>query len=243
MIDTIKTLWNNLEKWQKIVTIILFQGVLIILFVITINSFMGEKSHIKPIDESNQTSVIPEEAKVKYEKALWELISSNTEGLNKNVIKDAVIREGSYTEEINTDTGTISARFIVDIDSIEQTYVVYTGWTADHATFPDPVIDCPTLEETKYTGPNSICKGTYRDKTSPSLYLPYKKTAPRDKEANNIFIDWDDSTNTIFVQLVACRDFETLKKEAMDYLNSTPINLSKYNIVYDSSSLDANCKE
>lgn len=242
--NTIKTLWSNLEKWQKITTVVLLQFIVIIILTATVNSFIKERNHIDIIDETNQTEEMPAAAKEEYEKVLWEIIEANVEGVDKSVIKDAKIREGSYKKEVSED-GTVQVNFLVDIDSIKQSYRVVLGWNKQGEVI-QPQIGCPMPvlgETTKY--PESYCQGTYRNSQDLELYLPYEIKSPFVDEysfaAPDVYIEGDELNQTITVFLTTC-DTDSNKQKALDYLNSTAIDLSKYQINYEVSSLDAICE-
>lgn len=77
-------------------------------------------------------------------------------------VSDVAVREGSvesFTEKVGTDKVMKTTSFLVDIDSIQQTFRVkvydYTGTLTDLPV----MINCPMASETKY--PGSECNGVY----------------------------------------------------------------------------------
>ncbi len=243
MIDTFKTIWTNLKKWQRITVVVVLQSIFIVIIITTLNSVInGRENHVDVVDDSNQTASMPIDAKNAYEDALWQIIKTYVDYEDKNIIKDAQIREGSYAETEVNDDGVIQARFIVDIDSIQQTYFVTISWDKSGSNVTEAIIDCPTPEENKY--PNSFCQGTYRNSYDLSLYLPYKSSS---EEANtdsllapDFYIDGDQNEKYLDIMLSMC-DVERFKKEAWDYLNSLPIDFSEYTINYRINEVNVEC--
>lgn len=236
MMDKIKILWTNLEKWQRVVAVVILQGIFILIIAATLNFVINSnRNRIDIIDDSDQTASMPVAAKDSYEDALWNIIKNNVDNVGRSVIKDARIRDGSYKEETVNDDGVVQASFIVDIDSIKQTYRVVISWDKNGSNVTEAIVDCPAVSESKY--PDSFCRGTYRDTDDLSLYLPYFISAPHDSEVVDVSIDGDESEHKIYVDVANCQP-ERLKQKAMEYLKSTPIDLSKYEIVYDVYNLE-----
>ncbi len=225
-----KTVWQNLTRAQKIGLVVLIQTIFIITIISVATFFLQDKDHIVVSDNDNQLKSVPAEEIQLYEKALWEIISNNVDNVDESVIKDAVVREDSYIEEIDEENHTVNASFLVDIDSIQQTYVVNLAWISKPTIEPiTPIIDCPTVENNKY--PNSYCKGTYRDTNDLSIYLPYTIPAEHDENVWDVQITEDEESKKINVYIENCRPDE-LKKKAQEYLNSIPADLSNYIIEY-----------
>lgn len=84
---------------------------------------------------------------------------------------DAVIRDGTYHERVNGNDG--SASFIVDIDSVKQTYEVKIIDTDEELTDLAVQITCPHVSKSKY--PDSVCEGIYGG-TSKKVekHIPYE---------------------------------------------------------------------
>ena len=241
MMGLIRIFWTNLEKWQRVALIIVLQGIVILIIVTTLSSILSStRNRIDTIDDSNQTASMPSAAKDAYEDALWGIIKTNVDGIDRSVIQGARIREDSYTEKKMNDDGVVQAGFIVDIDSIEQTYRVIVSWDKNESDVMEVVIDCPAVNESKY--PDSFCQGTYRNTNDLSLYLPYIVEANENEDTKDLYIDGDEDEHAIFIEITACEEyFDELKKQAMDYLENTPLDLQKYTITYNISSLSTKC--
>ncbi len=237
MKDTIATFWQNLNNMQRIVVVIIAQILFVMIIITIINSVFQEKQHVFSTDNTGQTSQVPEEEKRAYEDALWEVISQHVEGVDKNIIDDAVVREDSYKEEYDEESGATQASFIIDIDSIKQSYKIIIGWDSNGTA--TPIIDCLPISEAKY--PDSVCYGTYRNSNDLSLYLPYSTEEPDEGLSPDLIIRGNEYDHTITITLTLCNTEEN-KKKAMDYLNSTPIKLSEYQMIYDINSIDSICE-
>lgn len=225
----LRTFWGNLTQVQKVAAVMLAQLLVIIVLVLLVQSFTAEKSHVEITDESNSGIDIPKKAGSFISDNIWSIIKSRVADVTRNDIDDAVIREGSYNETQNED-GSISASFIVDIDSLKQSFTVSTGWSKDGSEVYETIVDCPRADQMKY--PEMMCYGAYHNTYSLGLYLPYYIEKEVDGEEYLMGdISGDEYTHTIEVNLAACEPEET-KKIAEDYLNSIPIDLSQYTINY-----------
>lgn len=233
------SLYQNLSKNQKIGIFVVLQIFLIVVIAVSVNSVLNaEKPHIK-ITNDNEIQNVPEDDVELFKKQLWEVVSENVEGADESVIDDATIREGTYKENKDED-GYHGAEFLIDIDSIKQTYAISITWSKTNEVADSVYIGCPPQNEMKY--PETTCKSMYNDTYSLDLYLPYSESTPYDEEAKDIFIDGDEYSHIIYVQIVACGEQQTiLKNKADEYLKSIPTDLSEYTIDYNITSLDANC--
>ncbi|MBR3157307.1 hypothetical protein IKF20_02685 [Candidatus Saccharibacteria bacterium] len=232
-----KTLLGNLTKNQKIVLVVIAQILVIAIIASVLQFALADKPHAT-IDDAND-SEMPGDAEDFIEENIWQLIESNVPNVDRNNIKDVTIREGTYEESENED-GSISVNFIVDIDSLKQTYTVSTGWSKDKSVVYEVIVDCPPQELMKY--PETVCQGTYNNTYSLDLYLPYVVDSSIEDAAPLVFMDGNESKRTIDVTVSACNP-EQYKKLATDYLDSTPLDLSEYTINFEVSSTDAICEE
>ena len=238
----IRVFWENLSKLQKICVMVFLQLIIIGIVVSVLMVAMQNREHVAVDDNTGQTSHIPEGVKKAYEDALWEIISNNVSDADRSIINDVVVRENSYVEDVDEDGGSTQVSFLVDIDSIQQTYRIVAGWLKGSSEPIDkPIIDCPLLGETKY--PDSVCYAVYRDTFSLSLYLPYMIESYDDEHAApDIYIAEGEEEYTIDVMVSVC-DSDQFIQEAKDYLESLPIDLSEYEIRYNINSVDVSCSD
>lgn len=233
-----RTFWSNLSKTQKIVVAVLLQTIVIVILVLLVKSFTAERPHVEIETSSLSGTDMPDEVRNFVEENIWSIISSNVEGVTKNDIKDASIREGTY-EEVENDDGSVAVSFIVDIDSLKQSYTVSTGWKKDRREMLETVVDCPPIDLMKY--PDTVCRGAYHNTYSLGLYLPHGDYSVEQDEPSFIYsIDGNERTKTLNI-MVSC-DVDRAKKEAWSYLDSLPIDFSDYTINYDvTTDVDMEC--
>ena len=235
-----RNLLRNLTKKQKIIILIVAQILFAIILIVVINMIFKPRSHIDTVDNSGVLKNIPSAEIELYEQALWNIIEEGVPGVESSVINDVVVREDTYNQEESEVTGDIQyqASFIVDIDSIEQTYEIVLGWTRKGETV-DPIIQCPPMNEMKY--PGTICVGSYDTTYSFWHYLPYYENNENDYTVWEI--DGDDATNTITVISSVCNP-EKYNAEALEYIkNNTPYyNNPDYLIKYEVNTVDEECE-
>ena len=245
--EIVKTFWTNLTKAQKVGLIVVSQILSIILIATILNAAIQPKKHVNEVltEEDNIGLSIPGKDVEMFKNALWGVVSKNVDQINQNILNDVTIREGTY-EETELESSKI-ASFIIDIDSIKQTYKVSISWVTDPKSglYDDVMIDCPPQSQMKY--PETICYGMYNSTYSLDLYLPYQIDSPyKDKYKNaspDVYIEGDESTGIITVKLNPCNNIEDNKKKANEYIKSIPtIKDYKTNYVVRSK-IDVICEE
>ena len=219
----------------------LVQLFVVVILVLLVQSFMKEKPYVEMENQSVSEYNIPKNAEEFIAENIWSIISSKVADVSRNDIKDVAIREGTYEETQNED-GTVSANFIVDIDSLKQTFTVGVGWSKDGKTVYEPIIDCPPLELMKY--PETVCYGAYHNTYSLDLYLPHM-SYPEGRDgssptAPNYMITGDQDSKTLNIMVSIC-DAEKYKKEAWEYLNTVPIDFSDYTVNYRINGINTEC--
>ena len=241
----LRTFWNNLSKIQKIGLIAMAQILVIIVLVLLVQSFTVEKSHVEienePVSEAEEE--MPKKVKDFVEENIWSMIRSNVAEATRNNVDDVVIREGTYVTTRNSD-GSIAANFIVDIDSLKQSYTVSTGWSKDGKEMFETIIDCPPIDQMKY--PETVCYGAYYNTYSLDLYLPHMEYPEgaddenADPLAPNYMITGDENSKTLDILVSIC-DVDRFKKEAWDYLSTVPIDFSDYTVNYEINDINVGC--
>lgn len=240
----IKNLSTNLSTGAKIAIGFFVQAIIIVIVISAVSILTKEPEKIL-VDTGNQQVNIPEKEWSSIKNRIWTILGNHMEQLNKNEIDDAVIREGTYNEEIkkNGNTNIHNASFLVDIDSLKQTFAVSVSWAdSDKVEFTsNPIsVECPKKSEMKY--PETFCYGINTTTASPGIYLPYTK--PKGEHGDYYYTirqDYDDA-NKINVVIRAC-DYEKYKKEADKYLKSTGIKLDEYTIEYEENTTDRVCPD
>lgn len=233
-----KNLMQNLSKNQKIGIAIIMQVIIVIVIVVCVKWAISPQPHVEIVNR-NETS-IPDDRWQGIKNEIWYLIQNNVSNVTRSDIDDAVIRDGTY-EEI-TENEITTATFLLDIDSIKQTYYITVSWSDTVAIYDYMTVNCPPQNEMKY--PDTVCYGMYNDTYSLDLYLPYAVYSNSSDDDTSVapdyYISGDENAKTIDIMVSVC-DAEKFKQEATDYLNSTPIKLSEYTISYEVNSIDVEC--
>lgn len=238
-----RTFWNNLTQIQRVSVVVVAQLLVIVVLVLLVQSFTMEKTHVEIENVSNSDMEIPKKAEDYISENIWYIIKSRVADVTKNDINDVTIREGTY-EAIENDDGTVSASFIVDIDSLKQTFTVRTGWSKNGNEVYETIVDCPPVDQMKY--PETICYGAYHNTYSLDLYLPYAVYPEKyddedaDPVAPNYMITGDESTRTLDIMVSMC-NVEKFKEEAWNYLKTVPIDFSNYEINYEINDINVEC--
>ena len=245
--NRIGVFYSNLSKNQKIALWFFMQLLVIGLLAVLINVFMGNQKHVSVERNSeNELGLVPAEIREDFKGALWGVIQNNTNSEEYDIVNDVVIRENSY-EEVENDSGGMVVNFIVDIDSLKQTYTVSMAWGKDdsRANVHSIVVNCPPQSLMKY--PETICYGMSNNTYSLDLYLPYivypEGVDDEDDSllAPNIMITGNEEDKVIDVMVSAC-DADKFKREALDYLGTTPINLEEYTVNYEVNNINIRCQ-
>ena len=229
-------LWENLSRNQRIGFLVGLQLIVIVVLVVCTQLALRPRENVF-VDNANVTN-IPDDEWRGIKSELWELIQNNVTGATEADVDDVVVREGTYKESYQNDITT--AKFLIDIDSLKQTYVVTVSWSDEVELMDSLTIDCPKKEEMKF--PETMCYGMYNNTKSLSLYLPYVVKSKYEGGAPNIYIEGNENNRRIDVMLSTC-DTDALRSQAENYLNSIPVDLSEYTINYNVSEADARCNE
>ena len=232
-----KELRQNLTKNQKIGIMVVFQVIIILLLIACLQWGLAPESHVEIVNEND--TAVPDERWQGIKNEMWYLIQNNVSDVERSDIDDVVIREGTYEESTENDITT--ATFLVDIDSLKQTYLITVAWSDKVELYDYMTVNCPPQNQMKY--PETVCYGMYNNTYSLDLYLPYG-VSPSESEdvptAPHYYITGDEDAKKIDIMVSVC-DVDKYKKEAMDYLNSTPIKLSEYTISFEINSIDVEC--
>lgn len=235
-----QNLSQNLTKNQKIGVVVVIQIIIILLIVVWANTLLQPRTHVDVVNE--ETTNIPDSDWQGVKDELWNLVQSNVAGVTQADVNDVVIREGTYTE--TTENEITTAKFLIDIDSLKQTYAVVVSWSDSVELYDSISIDCPTLDQMKY--PETVCYGRTNNTYSLDLYLPHavypegRNTDEGYPTAPNYIIHGDENTKTIDIEVSAC-DPDKFKSDALEYLGTTPINLTDYTVNYNINTVDVGC--
>lgn len=237
-----KNVWQNMTKNQRIGAIVLLQLFFLAIVAGVIYWSFQPKENVEVVNENS--TPIPSDYWKGVKQEVWNLLEKNVSNLTQSNIDDAVIREGTYSETYNNDI--ITATFLLDIESLRQTYAITVSWSKKVDVYDAIQINCPPRDQMLY--PETICYGMYNNTYSLDLYLPYAvypEGYDDDDDAGpvapNYIIHGDEEAKTIDVTVSSC-DVEKYKDEAMRYLDSTPIRLSQYQINFEVNDINVECQ-
>ena len=212
---------DNLQYLSKKQKTLLISIPIIFITIIIISLFFyfqQKPKQINIIGLNEKTSSTPILDKDTLKAQLYRVILLNPD-IKNSEISDAVLRDNSYSEE--TKDGITTANFIVDIDSIKQSYTISFSWSETEELSDSILIECPNIFESKY--PNSYCIGMYTTSDSPELYLPYQGTTNSGVSYQINFKFYTGDEPFIEVSTKDCQNLNEAKAAAEVWLNTTPL--------------------
>ena len=147
--------------WLIVLVVLCAIGVLALLGVLIWNLVPKDYDKVR-IENREAAAEISNDEMNDFKKELLALLRNNGIVDGDTVIDDVAIRDGSVASSVNVDNDGgywKETTFIVDIDSIKQTYVVKMVDSDEEITGMKTQLYCPKLSETKY--PASECKDIY----------------------------------------------------------------------------------
>lgn len=237
---------NHLTQKSKIIIFcgILLTFILLIIFLL-INSNSFKSEHIR-IDNFSATTSAPDDYRKYIEETIWNTIKDQ-QGITKDDLKTATIREGSSSEDTNGDI--VSTSFLVDIESLHFSFRVNFLWNKKQSKTPsDPTISvtCPSADEIIYD--DFVCpidasiaiknhlphEEVLKDGTQINLTL--EKYAPYQNHAGESYLSVSLPTCNNYDQLLEAKD---LTKSWLDSLHLDYSNL-RIEISCSNCSLNSN---
>ena len=121
----VKNFIRNSSLGAKI-AIVLFFILVVAAIVLAIVTTMGpEKEQNIDVANFSEVSDAPKDYQTYTQELIWQLIEKNENIPNASKYQ-AVIREGSYSEE--TDSNVVNANFIIDIEELRYSFEVDLAW-------------------------------------------------------------------------------------------------------------------
>ena len=133
-----------------------FAAIAIIIAVIIILAVSAKTEQIPvEIADFGGAEVVPSSYKNDIRRLIWKMLEG-VDGLEDVSVDDAVVREGSYREERNGQA--VSAKFIVDIESLHYSFEVSASWVSagDNSSDPTLHVTCPYYTDVIYTDKKCI---------------------------------------------------------------------------------------
>lgn len=159
-------------------------------------------------------------------------------------ISDILVRDGSFSYALNEKTTVHSVDFIVDIESIRQSYAISYQWAdSDQARVDEWGTAVKCLEEKDVKFKDFKCTDMFKQ-MSPVEDEKLSKLLPYESSQYKIASYPTDAQVVISIQIMSNRNsertkkrFTTYQKEATDWLRSKGVKLGDYRIeVRDMSS-------
>lgn len=176
---------------------------------------------------------------IKYD--LLRTVNKNVDNpVDSNSIKDVLIRDNTFSQIYDDDIDVYTVEFIVDIESISQSYDVSYQWSStgkkDNLTEWGTVVKCLPKEKLVYG--NFNCKDMFTELDNPVdpilKYLPYSSA--------DFKVTYDPSINkTLNVTVYTTSADERInpdsaikqyKANAKKWIESTGVSVSEYKINY-----------
>lgn len=217
-----KEFLKNLKSWQKL--LILF-GFLTIIIIVVVSVILIIKSEPKVEISFDEKVNIPGEELKNARAKLVNVIRNNTENFNKNIVYKGVARD--YTENKADDFTT--AEFIVDFDSISESYKVSITWPDPNDGSPNIFISCPLLDS-KY--PETPCATEANDSKDILNYLPHDGKLDSG-ESYSVVGKYDGGESYVEVKVESCGNEAILNKAleaARKWISSIYLNPDDYRI-------------
>lgn len=197
--------WDKLRTWQKI-TIFFAPVIILVIIAIILTIVLNPGINVK-ISFSEKTN-IPSSEMERVREKLMTTIRSNTADFNTHIIYEGEAREYNESEA----EGTTTANFIVDFDSVQESYLVSVFWPNTDIGAPNIIISCP-LFNFKY--PSTICNTESNSSLFIDGYLPYIGKTDSGKKYK-LDTAYDKNKNMYLAVQVELGESDVVIKEALD---------------------------
>ncbi|MFZ2125129.1 MAG: hypothetical protein WA087_01245 [Candidatus Saccharimonadales bacterium] len=242
--------FSNLDKKQKIVILsagFIFVALIALLFLIRTPNKYGEGVSINNYDK--YISNLPTDRRDSINSTLYKIIKSNSDSDSDSdstaSVKDATIRDGSSVDTYNKSTDINSGSFIVDMESIQQSYLISYEWssTENNSNLSGYTAVATCLPTDKLIYGDFNCKDDFINSTSNTNRDPILKYLPQSTFNYNITgeINNDNKVDLnveIFLYSADTRDggrdssIKKYKAEVIKWIRSVKLNPDNYTIYY-----------
>ncbi|MBQ2660973.1 hypothetical protein IJF93_02780 [Candidatus Saccharibacteria bacterium] len=157
IVESIKNFfrYSSVGARVGVVTFLLFDLIVIVVAVVILTRpAPGEDSHVE-ITNFDEVAAVPEDYQTNVQNLIWKAIESN-DVFKDVVFTDAVVRADSYNEVTNGEV--VTAKFIVDIESMHYSFAVTASWQKGNTNVDDKSIyvECPHYLDVIYTDTKCI---------------------------------------------------------------------------------------
>jgi len=248
---------NQVNPQKKLLIITLSFVLLVILasavywYISSRNNPEGDSLVIKNLDSYTQGKPSNKDTLNYIEHMLYTTVNLN---LNKPVkdksIEDVMVRDGSFSQEYNQSKSVHTVKFIVDIQSLKQSYDVSYQWSANNKYSSGldewgTTVKC--LPKDKLIYKDFKCRDMFSEMSTTADDPMLAKILPYEGDFYTIrYYSGDKAGNTIIsIQIMITptgertkKQFDIYKKEAQDWLVSSGVNLDNYVLIYRNLSND-----
>ena len=208
----VKNFIRNSSLGAKI-AIVLFFILVVAAIVLAIVTTMGpEKEQNIDVANFSEVSDAPKDYQTYTQELIWQLIEKNENIPNASKYQ-AVIREGSYSEE--TDSNVVNANFIIDIEELRYSFEVDLAWPKNNRNKQTDLtahIRCPYYTDVIYTDTKCIAE---TPEAQIQRYLPHNYYL--DDEHRVQIVNGSVNNNfKLLVYIKACKNQAVIEK-AMNY--------------------------
>lgn len=189
---------------------------------------------------------LPSDMRDSMESYLYNVVTMNVDdSVNASKIKDAYIRDKSNTQELNRQTSVYDGKFIVDIESIKQSYLVQYSYSERNTidVGGNPVVVSCLPEDQLIYGPFE-CTDLVSSQTTENdvllQYLPYEnfsfKILPDATQGEDLVLVVTLDISQADLKGNAQSKAQTVamyKKQVTDWIKSKGADPSKYTFQYN----------
>lgn len=233
---------KNYFKNPKIIILSIFA----LIIVIILSVFLINQKSQKPQDEIQIPDLIKQAKKRKIDSKPLSFLQKNLFTRVKNNYKSdfnpnsttTKIRESSFQESYDSKTDLHTIRFIVDIESIKQSYQGFYQWSKNSHLIDGYANQISCLPKKQLIYDYFVCQDLFSQQnqtiSDPIYYLtPYQNY----NHGYNITADKVQDPNqkiTIRIEILSNdpKRIQILKDQALDFLKHRQINLEDYQIIF-----------
>ncbi len=228
--------FSQIEKKYKIIIIVGISSFLILVGIIIFIAIKSATPRLK-IDNIDTVQNLSSDIITTLEEDLYRTVDDNTD--EKVPTSGALVRTDTIISEYNNSTNVYSGTFIVDIASLEQSYLVQFEWSKEknnpNLSSTSELISC-VRDKSLVIYPDFNCKDqfSFNEKTDdPDVYLNGYLPHIENLSTGENFVVLDNGVNYLFIQLDNCHN-TSLVEEAINktkaWLSSIGIDPEKFTI-------------
>ncbi len=228
--------FNQIDKKHKLMILVGLLVFLLFVGIIIIVSITNITPRLK-IDNIDVVQNLSGDVKDALEIDLYRTVDKNTD--EKVPGSGALVRTDTIVSEYNNSTKVYSGNFIVDIDSLKQSYLVQFEWSKEknnpNLSSTSELISC-VREKEKIIYPDFKCEDqfSFNENTDDAdIYLNGYLPHIENLSTGETFVVLENGINYLFIQLDSCHN-NTLIEEAINktkaWLNSLGVDPNKFTI-------------